>query len=406
MNGLSMEGTPFEMRQHDVTITHAENRENASMLDFAFIESFQALEQIKQDWTALDAAAGNPANVFQTFPWCWHWAKYAAAGDNPSWRLKILTGRRARQLVFVWPLAIPRGALINEARWLGEPLTQYGDVILADDPARDLWLLEAWRYINDQKDIDILHLHKVRDDANIHPLLSGQAHKLPGGDTAPYIDLTPYNNFAELNQTYNSKRRRNRARYRRRLQELGTLHFEIFQPCTKAEPALATALKFKNAWLKDTGRHNTSFSNPETVATLHSMVSGAEHPLGCLISVMHIDHEPLSIEIGFVNKNWYFCHIGAFNPWFKAHSPGNLQLEDTIGDLIDRGFDTFDLMAPEDRYKTEWANNRVAVSDYAAPVTLRGITHLGLYLKVLRPGLKTLYKKMPSVLKRTAARFI
>lgn len=379
---------------------------SSSMLDFSFIESFPALEDIETDWTALEQSAGTPTNVFQTFSWCWHWAKYATNGASPSWRLKILIARRGGKLVLIWPMAVPRGTIINEARWLGEPLTQYGDVILADDPAREIWLLQAWRHINEQNDIDILHLRKVRDDAIVYPILKGQAHQLPGGETAPCIDLRPYDSFEDLNKTYNGKRRRNRKRYRKRLEELGQLNFEIFAPSVKAETALKTALKFKNAWLKETGRHNSAFKDEDTVATLNSMMRGTEHPVECLISVMHLDHEPMAIEIGFTNKKQYFCHIGAFNPWFKAHSPGTIQTEETISALVERGFDTYDMMAPEDRYKTEWAHDRVTIADHAAPITLRGITHLGLYLRVLRPGMKALYQNLPPILKRTAARFV
>jgi CelD/BcsL family acetyltransferase involved in cellulose biosynthesis len=382
------------------------NEQNSSLLDFNFVESFEGLESLEHDWRALEEKDGKNTNVFQGFAWCWHWAKYAANGIEADWRLKILTGQQNGRLVLLWPMAIPQDAIMNEARWLGEPLTQYGDVLLADDPANELWLIESWRHLHEDKDIDLLHLRKVRSDAVIYPLLKAQAHKLPGNENAPFIDLDPFNDFAELNATYSSKRRRNRRRQRRRLEELGTLKFEMFSPGPKAGPILATALEFKAAWLRKNGRHNSAFTNEDTINTLQSMMRGEDHSVETLISTMHLGHEIIAIEIGFINRNSYFCHIGAFNPWVQTHSPGNVMVEETIDELISKEFQTYDMMAPADMYKQEWMTSMVEIADHAAPITLRGTTHFGLYLKVLRPGMKALYQKMPATLRRRAAKFI
>ncbi len=383
-----------------------ENRnEKTSLLEMDFIESFSELEKIEEDWRALDKSAGKAHQVFQTYPWCWHWANHAANGDSSAWRLKILTGRRSGKLVLICPLAIPFGTLLNEARWLGEPLTQYGDVLVADDPARDVWLLEAWRHLLEQDDIDLLHLRKVRTDATIHRLLKDQAYKLPGNQGAPSLNLKPYKDFEELNNTFPGKDRRDRRRKRRRLAELGKLKFEMLNPGPKANAALTTAIEFKNAWLKKSGRHNSAFNDDTTIATLHAILRGEGPSVDSLISIMHLDAEPLAVEIGFINDRTYFTHIGAFNPWFYVHSPGKIMTEDTLSILINRGFEAYDLMAPADDYKLRWSDTLVDIQDHAMPLSLRGVTHMGLYLKLVRPGLKSLYGKLPTLFQRQVARF-
>ena len=71
-------------------------------------------------------------------------------------------------------------------------------------------------------------------------------------------------------------------------------------------------------------------------------------------------------------------------------------MEETIQALMDRGFDTYDLLAPSDPYKHEWAARDTAVSDHALPVNLRGVAHLRLYLKMIRPGMKSIYGHLPT----------
>jgi len=375
------------------------------LLDFTFIESFDDLTALEAEWNELDKAVGKPGNVFQTFPWCWHWANHLTTGDNAPWKLKILTGRKSGRLVLVWPLAIHLAGIVNEARWLGEPLTQYGDVLVAHDPVSEAWLLEALRHLQAQSDIDLLHLRKVRDDAAIAPLLKSQAYKLPGTEQAPCLDLSKFENYEEYSKTLSGKMRRDCRRKQRRLADMGTLRFEHLEAGPKAEAALSTAIAFKNAWLKDSGRHNTAFNDDATVAALLAMIRGEERPVGCLVSVMSLDHETLAVSIGFTHCGTYFAHMGAFNPWFRVHSPGKVQMPDTIKSLIERKFKVFDLMAPEDHYKTEWTDTLIETGDHALPFSLRGVTHMGVYLRLVRPGLKTLYQKMPTALRRQAARF-
>ncbi|MBL4758798.1 MAG: hypothetical protein JKY32_14535, partial [Rhizobiales bacterium] len=103
---------------------------------------------------------------------------------------------------------------LRAARWLGEPLTQYGDIVVADDPARDTWIVEAWKTFLAQPDIDLLILRKVREDATIAPFLNDQAYNLPGPQAAPEIDLKKYASWDDLNVTSKRRHRKNRGRHR------------------------------------------------------------------------------------------------------------------------------------------------------------------------------------------------
>ncbi len=379
---------------------------SGSLLKFRMLRSLEDLGNIEHHWRSLEEAASSKTNLFQTYDWCWNWC--AAQDENPvsSWSIRILTGWHDGKLVLIWPLALTEPGLLNvrEAHWLGEPLTQYGDIIVARNPASDAWIVEAWKVFLAQPDIDLLYLRKVRAGSAIAPFLNDQAYNLPGPQSAPAIDLTRFANWEELDASSKHSQRKHRARFRRRLDEIGTLHFEMFEPGIVAQQSARQALLFKKHWLKKYGL-TSAIINEATETLILRLARGGQNPVQCLVSVLYLDREPLAVEIGFGWKKYYYAHIGTYNPWFSKFGPGRLLMEEALQALMARGFETYDLLAPADHYKHEWSNIEVGVRDHALPVTLRGVTHMGVYLKVIRPGMKNVYESLPTPLRHRLNKF-
>ena len=79
-------------------------------------------------------------------------------------------------------------------------------------------------------------------------------------------------------------------------------------------------------------------------------------------------------------------------------------MEDSIRDAYGEGIATFDLLAPGDNYKLDWADASTGVSTFVAPLTLAGRAYARLYLGQVRPGLKKLMILLPISLRRRLAR--
>ena len=127
---------------------------------------FDALEP---QWNVLLAGAGRDTHLFQTFNWNWHWANHylSAAAQPATTSLAIVTAHRQGRLIALWPLVLVRCGGLKVLRWMGEPVSQYGDVLVAKLPDKAAVLRQCWRYIVDHLGADAAHLRKVRADADI-----------------------------------------------------------------------------------------------------------------------------------------------------------------------------------------------------------------------------------------------
>src|SRR5712692_8458726 len=143
--------------------------------EFAVIADRAGFDALEAEWNALFARAGRPCQIFQTFNWLWHWANHYLDGGT---ELTVVTGRQDGRLAIVWPLVATRVAGVNQLSWMGEPVSQYGDVLVEEGPDTPDWLRRSWAYVK-SLGADIVHLRKVRSDAVISPLLAEETVAAP-----------------------------------------------------------------------------------------------------------------------------------------------------------------------------------------------------------------------------------
>ena len=109
---------------------------DADACAFEIVSSRAAFDALADDWNELFARAGRGAQAFQAFNWNWHWCNhYLRPREERGRRLAVLTGRRAGRLVMVWPLVTSRVAGLLQLTWMGDPVSQYGDILA--EPSAD-----------------------------------------------------------------------------------------------------------------------------------------------------------------------------------------------------------------------------------------------------------------------------
>ncbi len=104
---------------------------------FDIVTQRAAFDALETEWNALFERAGRSAQVFQTFAWNWHWANHylgTSPGGIETVELSLVTARRGGKLIMVWPLVAERVRGIRQIFWMGEPVSQYGDVVIDDIP--------------------------------------------------------------------------------------------------------------------------------------------------------------------------------------------------------------------------------------------------------------------------------
>ncbi len=370
---------------------------------FDLLTDRAAFDALEKDWDDLFARAGRPAQIFQTFAWNWHWANTYLSGSPggiEGLNLSIVTGRRDGRLIMIWPLVSQRVRGITQIFWMGEPISQYGDVLIDDCPdARDV-MRAGWAFLSSHAKGDVVRLRRVRADAAVAPLLTEIGARIADTQKAPYLDLASAPDFAAYEQRYSASTRKNRRRLARRLQEQGPMAFERHHGGPRASALAVKALELKAEWLKRRGLVSHAISDARMARFFANAAEGRERSTNCIVSALVSNGEPAALEVSFTCKHRLAMHVIAYDLRFEKAGVGVLLMEQSLRDAYQDGLGTYDMLAPGDNYKLDWADQTVDVHDWVKPLSLAGFTYARIYLGLLRTRAKAVITAMPKSLRR------
>jgi CelD/BcsL family acetyltransferase involved in cellulose biosynthesis len=364
---------------------------------FEIITTRTGFDALAAEWNALFDRAGRGEQAFQTFNWNWHWCNhYLREGRGPQ--LAVLTGRRAGRLTVVWPLVSQRVAGLVQLSWMGDPVSQYGDVLI-DSGADPLpQLRAAWAHIIATLKPDLVWLPRVREDAAIAPLIA---------ELGAFCALRRTAMFARREDAETAAPSRNRRRtMAKNLAKLGSVEFVQRAGNAAARVLALETIAWKRAQLLERGLLSPALADPRFDAFFADVATDAERPAGCRVVALECNGSAAAATIVIACKDYMAGHMAAFDPRFEKASVGMMTLERAIAEAFSEGFATFDLLAPADAYKARLTRNKIGVNDWAIPVTLKGKAYARLYLGGARPAIKSALSALPAPLGRfIAARY-
>ncbi|MCR9138484.1 MAG: GNAT family N-acetyltransferase [Alphaproteobacteria bacterium] len=362
------------------------------------IRTIAEMELIKDQWLSLEQDLATGTNVFQTYSWCRHWAEVFVGRPNTPWSLCVITVWQSRDLALLCPLAVTRHGPFKIARWLGDPLTQYGNVLVSPDargePVVDLF----WRELKATGEFDLALLRFVREDSTIAAMLERHAVEM-SREQAASVDLTQFENFQGFEDWFKSRHKknsiRNWRRKRRRLEEQGKIELKRIEPGQDARRSIPEVLELKAQWVKKSGLVDSTFSRPECTALLSNLADDAASNSECMLFALTLDGRPIAYDLGFVSFGRYVSHVGAFHPDFGQFNPGHVLTHEILAQLIKDGYSSYDMMTPASGYKLDWANKLDEVLDFALPINRTGSLYINAYLRKIRPGIKASLDALP-----------
>ena len=367
-------------------------------MKLSVVSARQDFDALAAEWRALEARTHAPHQVFQSFNWCWHWCNHylpGGGGAKPPLELAVVTGRMAGRLVMVWPLVVERSFGVRILRWLGEPVSQYGDALVEEGQHRNELLSAGYDFALRRLAPDVVQLAKVRGDAIVAPLLQSEGVAVVGEDRAPYHDLKVFEDYCAFEKALPGKDKKSRRRHRRRLAEKGAVAAEIRAESPEARRLVTRAVRMKRDWLESRGLSSRAFADDRFEAFMADVAGDEQHRVGCRIGVLRCAGEITALEVLFRNGDHAVSHIKVYAPEFEIHSPGHLLTEDLLQGIFYEGAAVYDLMAPDASYKWTWADQSVPVRDHAEARTRLGRLYVSLYLKELRPKLKAALGRLP-----------
>jgi CelD/BcsL family acetyltransferase involved in cellulose biosynthesis len=332
-------------------------------------------------WRCIEQAGGT-ATPFQ----CHDFASIVAEahhrnGETP--RIVIVRDARRPMVVFPTVTRVWRG--VRTIQFLGDPLTQYGDIAAAPD-ATPSHILAAWKAATDPAAGQFVYLRKVRADARIAPLLAAEASTVASHE-APFVDV-------QAPAALNARDARELRRLRRRLAEHGDVNFAVLRGAA-ARMAAAEALAFKREWLASRGLSSSVIGDPVWEGALMALIGGPN----ARVARLSAGGRTAAIEIGLVHADQWHCYLGALAPEFAKAGPGQIQMDETIAYCRENGIAAYDLLAPADEYKRRITRDTIAVNDHAVSLGAGG--RFGLLLARLVPLAKQLAAKLPARLRRS-----
>ncbi len=366
--------------------------DSTAVLTADLITTKTGFEALEAEWNDLFRRCARGSLVFQGFNWNWHWANHFQGGDACNSRLAIVCVRAYGAIVGLWPLVVVQHPGLRVIHWMGEPVSQYGDVLI--DPAADVArILDfGWRFAIAATRADALHLRKVRDDAIVAPWLAASGATISLRAEAPFLDLATAADFATYEQRYSAKARKNRRRLARRLAGHGDVRVEHLNGGPAARAAALDAVSLKRRTLDDTGRPSLALHDARFAAFFADAAEGGNHPCGCRVTRMMVGETLVASTIDVSAYQHRAAHILVHDPLFASCGPGMLMVEEWARSAHADGMRALDLLAPVHAYKMDWADAAMRVSDFALPISGRGRLFTA-YVAHLRPALKDMYER-------------
>ncbi|MEL6372781.1 MAG: GNAT family N-acetyltransferase [Pseudomonadota bacterium] len=383
--------------------------ERGRTITLAIVRSRDAFDALERSWNELYEAMGahTPQPVFQSFNWHWHWCNhFISAATAPACPLRIVTVSVDGRTMALWPFVLTRAHGIKQLSLMGAPVSQYTDALARPDPEQQTWLALGLEHVINHTRADVVHVRKVRGDAVGHAVIAEAGASVLERQQAVSIDLAAVDEFETYLQRHSKRQRRNRRRQRRRLDERGTIAFTRVEPGDGAKAMVAQAIAMKRDWLQAKGLISPALADPRFDAFFADVASVIDRPTGTRAFALTCDDEIAAVEIAFDGIAHRAMHVIVYNPAYERCGVGALHMRESIERSHEEGIATFDLLAPQARYKSEWGDDLTNVDDLALACTRKGRLYLAVYLKRLRGWAKALAHSSAggALLKRLGAR--
>jgi CelD/BcsL family acetyltransferase involved in cellulose biosynthesis len=353
---------------------------------------FAALES---SWRQLEASSPDRSNVFQSFDWLSNWA-HVYGGSSATAGLHVVLGHRGSRLVFAWPLMRTKAGPLTILRWMSEPVSQYGDILLDTSEDAETWMADALTELRQTPGIDALRLRHVRADAAAAPFLQRYFRDSRMPEQAPWLDLSVFADEAAYDARYNAVQRKRRKKYRKSLEDaVGPVVFEILRPGLATDQAIEHAVSLKSEWIEQRGRHNQVLNCEEVKAFFKRLARRQSDTVQLVVSALTAGGKPVSWEIGLRQRGVHYAFLTSHVIDMEEFSPARLHMDLAQRLAIKNGIKSYDLMVPSDAYKESWSSHRCATADYHLPLSARGWVFGVIYLEQLRPVLRKAYYRMP-----------
>ncbi|MDJ0612085.1 MAG: GNAT family N-acetyltransferase [Rhizobiaceae bacterium] len=367
---------------------------NPDRFSITVLQTAAAIRRFAPEWEVLEAQT-NSHDLFQSWAWCEVILEHKK--NDAQFEPFIVVVRCGAEVQGILPLGL--GTRFGQKILTGfaEPYQQYTE-LLCKNAVSPGDIFEAMLPAIRSSGADLMHLGQVRENGVLFEAIKEKVSPSGEMDSAPYVQLSNWQDFEDYFSTLKAKTRKNMRNARNRLSKSDELSHEFHRSGDGFTAVVQRTFKQRAEWLKRTGLTSRAFSDDEFSQLLDRLATIGESE-NCKLqflamSLKHGDKQ-IAEQWGFVHKGCYYAFMSGWDFAYEAVSPGKLHLEDVLRTCYELGLDKADFMIPAVPYKQTWTRSEVTVQDYVLPISFTGRVYNNLWLNFMRPWAKYMYYKIP-----------
>jgi CelD/BcsL family acetyltransferase involved in cellulose biosynthesis len=280
---------------------------------------------------------------FLLHTWLLEWLRHYRGPSELAVQVAFRDGKLAAAL----PLLVQSWRGLRVARFIGGRQSNLADLLLAQGEDVSLGAFLIGRASSEH---DFAELFGLAADSRL-ARVAGPRLQLFQRIEAPVLDLA--DDWDTLYRAkVSAKRRRDHARCRRQLQELGKVSFSLARTREEVEPALEEA--FRVHALRWEGRPDRSGFVTPTGIRFHRAALGAlaDQDVVRLVT-LSLDGRAIAFVLYFALTDRLYPYRLAFDPSFGRFSPGLVTLLETIAYAAREGVKRVEFLGGAERYKLQ-----------------------------------------------------
>jgi CelD/BcsL family acetyltransferase involved in cellulose biosynthesis len=322
------------------------------------VEVHGSLDAVATEWDDLADRAGTPPFLRPG----WFAAFTDAFGSS---RLEILAARDRGRLVGIAPLERAGGVLQSLANWHTPEFA-----FVAEDAAAVRALAEAVCERSGRR----LALWFLNPENPEYEACGELARAFRRRTITRKLERPPYvavdGDWPSYKSGVAAKVRRDLRRRRRRLDDAGTVAFEIADGTAGLEEMLDDGFALEASGWK--GEQGTAIASRPETRRFYTQIARWAAPRGWLrLAFLRLDGRPLAFHYGLEDARRYYFLKGGYDVGYGQYAPGKLLVASMVERAFAEGLERFDFGGEEEPFKSEWANARrelVLLQAFAASV--------------------------------------
>lgn len=329
------------------------------------IEDFGAFLQIEESWNKLYELA-TEKEIFYTFEW--HKAWWLSLGKTRQ--MRILVFKDGNNVVGIMPMVAYRTNIrdgyLRLLEFSGSSQSDRQNLLYHPQYTDEIMLNMGVAFKKLLSGVDVLRLHNI---ASTSPLLTCDflAPKafLQNRTPLPYLSLET--SLEELSKKWRGSHRGDVRRQFNRLSKFGALKLEQITEWNSCEKHLNDFLAMHGA-LWESKSQAMKKRNLQTGSFFRALMKELWERGVIHFSMLTLDKKPISYHFGFLENRKLYYYKPAYSLEYANFSPGKVHIYLLIENGIKNGWQTYDFLGGNEKYKYAWTN----LEDYSYTLYISG----------------------------------